>query len=507
MRHWKYLRLLIVGIILQLACVLPLAAQTLPDLQPGKIVYDLSESLSADYLRLTETQLARYPFTVRVVYLPQTTGVNLGQYAARLFRHWDLPRDSLLLVVALDRRKMGVHAGSELKTLLAEEPQPEQDLPQPTPVPGVTPDPTLPLDVSSEFDHLELIPQAVDQIADAMRESPDKRQPSGEPLANEDTVQIEQESSPRPRRQQSLDRSTWLLIIAVALLMAVGVGSFYGFRFWRRWHKTRELIDRYSLQGQVVYEQLEAVYADLEAVMPDFHGYLGETEKTLGLFLKSMHTLQSDYETIFDAFDAEIKALGGQRDDREAAIDFFRELELKLEEGKQLHEQAFQVLKNLKDVRQSNQQLFALSDQKRQAFSQELSEMRKLNPLLKLKRIQLVYQQRLQELQRLEKQNERDPLGVEKALKEWRKQLSRLEQETRSLPHLWQQFNQDLKQRIQDLRKRVEKQGSPAQRQALEEIEKLHRTLLQAIQEGDVAQLNRWNERFTQKLQALEAEV
>jgi hypothetical protein len=340
-----------------------------------------------------------------------------------------------------------------------------------------------------------------------MRENPDQRQPSGEPMANQETVQIEQESNPRPRRQQSLDRSTWLLIIAVILLMAVGVGGFYGFRLWHRWNKTRELIDRYSLQGQVVYEQLESVYADLEAVMPDFHGYLGDTEKTLGLFLKSMHSLQSEYETIFDAFDAEIKALGGQRDDREAAIDFFRGLELKLEEGKQLHEQAFQVLKNLKDVRQSNQQLFALSDQKRQAFSQELSEMRKLNPLLKLKRIQLVYQQRLQELQRLEKQNERDPLGAEKALKDWRKQLSRLEQETRSLPHLWQQFNQDLKQRIQDLRKRVEQQGLPAQRQTLEEIEKLHRTLLQAIQEGDVAQLNRWNERFTQRLQALEAEV
>jgi len=505
MKHWKYLvSILIVLISSQLA---PVFAQALPEFVPELQVRDLSEQLPESYLADIEQSLQQYTFPVRVVYLPDTVGVNLGQYAARLFRHWRLPEDSLLLVVALDRRKMGVHAGTELKTQLKAETQDQEvALPSASPVPGVTPDPTLPLDVSSEFDHLELIPEAIDQITHSMQEQPEsQRKPSTEPILSDDNLGVEQERS-LPRRQFKLEPGEWLVMLGLALGLLLGVGGWFGLLFWRRWRKTQELMDKYSLQGQVVYEQLEQVYADLEAVMPDFHGYLGETEKTLSLFLKSMHSLQETYETLFDAFDEEIAHLG-QRESREEAIVFFQELELKLEEGKQLHEQAFNVLKNLKDVRQSNQQLFAQSEQKRQAFSQEISETRKLHPALKLKRIQQIYQQRLQELQRLDKQNERDPLGVEKALKEWRKQLSKLEQETRSLPHLWQQFSQDLKQRIQQLRERLQKQGTPAQSQTLAEIEKMHRTLMLAIQEGDLSQLDRWNERFTRKLQELEAEV
>lgn len=483
-------------------------AETLPGFAPERHIVDISGQLTADYLRKVEAQISQYPFDVRVVYIPDTKGLNLGSYAARLFERWKLPQDSMLLVVALDRPKIGVHAGKKLKQSLTQDMQ-DQEIPVPSasPIPGVTPDPTLPLDVAPEFNHLDLIPNAIDEITESMKQGSqeNRARPSTEPQAQSSHVQVQQEHE-RPRRSFKLSLSEWLGLLSILAGLLLGVGVWFGLKFWRRWRKHQELVGRYSLQGQVVYEQLEQVYEDLESVMPDFHGYLGETEKTLTLFLKSIHHLQEEYEEIFDAFNEEIQLLG-QKDTREEAVEFFQDLELKLEEGQQLHEQALNVLKNLKDVRQANQQMFSQSDQRRQQFSQELTELRKLHPQLKLLRIQQIYQQTLQELQRLEKQNERDPLGVEKALKVWRKKISKLEHDTRSLPHLWQQFQQDLKERLDDLRKRVQEHGNPALQKRLQEIERLYRTLLQAIQQGDLNQVDRWNERFTRKLQELEAEI
>lgn len=504
---WKRAIIFCIGLWgLQLA---PVFAQTLPDPPPERQILDLSGKLSDNYLNRIEAQLQAYPFEVKVVYLPASKNVHLGKYAAKLFKHWQMPEDQLLLVVALDRKKIGVHAGTALKGMLKQ----DQEMPLPSSSPNssapppASPDPTLPLDVAAEMDHLELIPEAIDQVSQSLQQqTPDRKRPSAEPAA-EDPLKIEQESSPRTlrnsRSQLEPGEWLWLLLVAGAVLL-LGL-AWVLFRIWQRWHKNQELINRYSLQGEVVYEQLEQLYESLEKIMPDFHGYLGETEKTLGLFVKSMHQLQESLEIIFDDFETETRHLS-QRDERETAIDFFRDLENKQAEGQQLYEQALNVLKNLKDVRLANQQLFEQAEQRRQSFSQEISEIRQLNKALSLTRIQQSYQQSLQELKRFEKRNERDPLGVEKDLKQWRKQLAKIEQETRSLPHLWQQFNTDLKQRIAQLRTRLQEQSaSPADQQQLTEIERLHRTLQQAIEQGDLAQLNRWNERFTQKLQELES--
>lgn len=492
-------------------------AQNFPSLVEGETVTDASGELQADYLIKIQNQISQYPFPVRVVYLPSTQGVNLGNYASGLFMHWQLSDDSMLVVVALDRRRIGVHAGTGLQATLKNNAQAKEiALPEPSPSgspsPGASPEASSkpaerPLDLSAGMSHLDLVPQAIENVTDALAQAPAptvKPQVSDFPEA-EDNFTVEKNTSRPPRGQDWLpDDLTWL--IAALIAAAVATGGWFGLKFWLRWRSTQNLVNRFSLQGQAVREQLEQIYESLESVMPDFHGYQGETETTLKLFLKSIHHLQEEYEAIFDAYDEEVRQLG-LRETREEAIEFFRELERKLVEGKQLHEQALLVLRNLKDVRAANQQLCEQSDTRRQAFSQEISELRKLHPELKLVKIQQGYQQALVELQRLEKQNERNPLGVEKKLGDWRKQLNRMETETRTLPHLHQQFTGDLKNRIKGLRERVKGSSSSNQVQSLAEIERLHKNLIQAIEQGDLNVLNRFNDLFTRKLQSLEAEV
>lgn len=514
-------RQLLLSIGLWLAVLAWAQAEILPPHAPNAVVTDVSGHLPADYLARMRAQLEAYPFRVEVVYLPQTRQLNLGLYAAKLAANWRMPDDSMLVVVALDRRKIGIHAGKALRAKLRQGVQ-DKELPlpsakpSPTRQPGASPrpaasaQPELPLDLGSATSHLELVGTAIDNVTDALKADTGKApsaSPSDDVLDDLGSLSAPESRRSSPASEVVLNPRDWMWIAWLLAGAALIAGAWFSQRFLRSWRKTSDLVNKFSQQGQVVYEQLEQVYESLESVMPDFHGYLGETQTKLQLFVKSIHRLQEDYEAIFDAYDEEIKELGG-RETRAGAIDFFRDLEAKLEEGRQLHEQALTVLGNLKDVRASNQQLCAQSNERRQAFSQEISALRKELPALKLTRVQQAYQQALNELQAMERQNDRDPLGVEKKLRDWRKNLGKMEQETRTLPMLWHQFDDSLKQRIAGLRQRLKnKDGASHQMQSLLEIERLHKTLQQAIEQGDLGTLNRFNEIFTRKLQQLEAEV
>lgn len=489
--------------------------QAYPDFNASQRVIDTSQQLSADYLIRIESSLSQYDFPVRVVYLDKTQNMNMARYASALFKRWDLPDDEMLLVVALDRRKIAVHAGKVLQQRLQDE-VPETALlagsatPEPlgTPLPGETRKPAVPLDVSSEYDHLELIPEAIEQVKRDLQTETAAPRPSSssltEPAASaEPSVRIEKEK-PKKSFRLAFEEKVW---IAGAVLLALFIvfGAF-GLRFFKRWRKDQNLVDRFAVEGQAAYELLEQTDRMLEAVMPDLHGYEGVTEKNLNLFIKTMIQLRDTYAEMFADFEQEIEHLSS-RGEREEAIDFFRELELKQEEGEQLHQQALSVLKNLKDVRQVNQQAFEQYGERAEQFAQELKELKKAHRGLLLTRTEQIYRQHVLQLKVFERNNEKDPLGVEKSLKIWRKELGQIEQETRALPHLLQQFKGDLNTRIERL-ERVQREKSdftPAESKNLQEVKRMHQTLQTAAMQGDLKQLNRWNQMFTQKLQELES--
>ncbi len=500
--------ILIVWFSLQLASL----GQTYPAFEAGQRITDVSNSLPQAYLEQVERDLSTYDFPVRVVYLKNTQGVKLGKYASNLFGRWKLPANEMLVVVALDRRKIGVHAGTELKNQLQES-APEVDFlngePEPigTPLPGETRDPAVPLDVSSEFDHLELISEAVSQVKNDLQNTEKASKPSSSPLVDEQQAP----SAPPPLRVEQegssfkLDMNEKIWIAVFIGVLVLGVLGVFALRFLKKWRKDQTLVDRFAVEGQAALGMLEQTDRSLEAVMPDLHGYAGLTEKNLNLFIKTMVGLRETYAEMMEDFDTEIGHLQ-QRQEREEAIDFFRELELKQEEGEQLHQQALNVLKNLKDVRQANQQVFEQSTTRSDAFEVEVADIKKNHVGLHLSRTQQIYRQHLLQLKALERKNEKDPLGVEKALKTWRKELTQIEQETRALPHLWVQFKQDLKQRVKRLQKaHDEKPFTPVDQKTLEEVSRMHQTLQSAIMQGDLKQLDRWNELFTKKLQDLES--
>ncbi|MGE3728417.1 MAG: TPM domain-containing protein [Candidatus Sericytochromatia bacterium] len=485
------------------------ALPPLPSPNPNSRLTDLSGQLQDVYLESMTSRLESYPFEVRAVFLPQTQGVNLAFYAEKLFRHWQMPEKSMLLAVALDRRKIGVHIGKALKAELKQAASSEINLPDKS-----SPSQQLaPASRSPEQDHLELLPGVVEDIAKSFNaKPPSSARPSLAPMKSSPPVENMVDSnvetgnpleSPRSTRSQNL----LPIFLLLGFLLLSGLSAWV-LRFWQRQKAQRDLIAKFSLEGQASFNQIETVYARLDGLFPQFHGYQGETHEKLKLFLKELSQLQNRYDQIFDSFEEQVQMLA-QPQEQSEALDFFQSLEVDLEKGQALVQQAQTVLKNLTELKQKNTtQLAALQTQKNH-FSQELHELRKLHPQLKLVRLSPLFQKHHEHLKQMELNNLRDPMRVEKELLDWQKELRKLERELQSLPHLWLQFNGDLRKRIDALQKRSESKAllTAQQNRLLQEVLQLHKSMMQAIEQGDLERINQLNEVFTLKLQGLEAQI
>ncbi len=488
-----------------------------PAYQEGIWAYDATGLLDQAYLNRTTASLRAYPFPVRAVYLDGTSSFSLSLYARRLFEAWRLPEDTMLLVVATDRRKIGVHMGTELKAQLRDVPQ---EIPLP-PAPSANPEqPEAPQEALEN--HLDLLPQVVDQLSQSLSEAPASEketasQPlqgrvsddlvSGDEFMSEDSARTS--TQPRASRSQAIPwMSLALMAGALGLLLLLGAGAWWGWRYGRRWRHDRHMVEKYTLEGQAALQDLERLYNQIEAVMPDFHGYQGETQKKLQMFFKALLSLQEDLDGFFDAFDEQLQLLANPRA-RADAIGFFTDLENKLEEAQSTYDQALVVLGNLRDIEQNNSTLLTAVRARQQAVQVELQEIRKLHPALRLARVQQAFQGYQNDLRRLEKSNSADPMGLDKQLKQLQKQLNTLERDAKSLPHLWEQFHKDIKQRMQTVTQRAKNRASlPAHlNQSLNEVQRLYKLLTVAIEAGDMRQLDTYNSTFTQKLQTLEAEL
>lgn len=496
-------------IVLGLAVFPGNALPPLPSPHPHSQLTDLSGQLSDAYLEKMASRLADYPFEVRAVFLPQTQGVNLAFYAEKLFRHWSMPEKSMLLAVALDRRKIGVHMGKALKAELKQVTTTEFSLPEKS-----TSAQSAPTSQTSEQEqaHLDVLPDVVDDITKSLkRKASSSPRPSLAPLpsaSSESLVDSNTETGNSLSSQRS-GRSQNLLPIFLLLgfLLLSGLSA-WALRFWQRQKAQRDLVAKFSLEGQASFNQIETVYTRLDGVLPKFHGYQGETHDKLKLFLKELSQLQNRYDEIFDSFEEQVQLLAHPHEQAEA-LEFFQTLESDLEKGQALLKQAQTVLKNLHDLAQKNTHQLADFQAQKQHFSQELHELRKLHPQLKLGRLSPLFQKHHEQLKQMEQLNARDPMRVEKELQDWQRELRKLERDLQALPHLWLQFNGDLRKRVEELQKRSESRAllSAQQNRQLQDVLLLHKNMLQAIEQGDLERINQLNEVFTLKLQGLEAQI
>jgi hypothetical protein len=482
------------------------ATLSLPDPNSESYLTDLSGKLSATYLKSMAHRLENYPFEVRAVFLPQTQSTNLAFYAEKLFHHWKMPEDSMLLAVALDRRKIGVYMGKALKAELKKSAASEITLPAPSSQPSKT------SEKNQQQDHLELLPEVIEDMAKALKpkKQPENR-PSLAPLETapkaENLLQSNAEGGTHLESTAKTSKQNLTPLLILAGFLALAAGLTWAFRFWQRKKENQDLISKFSLEGQASFNQLETIYTRMDNLFPNFHSYQGETHDKIKLFLKEVTQTQNRYDEIFDDFENEVQQLG-HSDHQSEAIHFFKNLDTELAKGQALCEQAQIVLKNLKELKQTNlSQLTALQAQK-QSFSQELHELRKLHPHLKLIRLSPIFQKQHEQLKQMEQENSRDPMRVEKQLQAWQKEMRKLQRELQALPHLWLQFNQDLRTRIENLQKQAQlKPLSAPQSRQLQEVQQLHKNMLQSIEQGDLERINQLNEVFTHKLQSLEAEI
>ena len=355
MRHWHLWHYATsTSLLLLLIHPTQVMAAPYPSPNPDSNLTDLSGYLKPEYLGHMSSRLDSYPFEVRALFLPETRTLQLAAYAEQIFRQWHMPADSLLLVVALDRRKIGVHIGPELREQLGNQTQQEFNLPGPSSAPSGSKQ-------KSEPNHLDLLPSVIDDVRESLKKqtppsrkeaSPPREQPQSSPpplLVGNTTTGLQGAS----RKTASLTVNMLPVWIFLALILLTG-GFILAVKRWQQQRARQQMISKYALEGQTSYNEIETLYARIDQLIPAFHAYQGETQSTLRLYLKELQSIQMRYDELFDRYEEEANLLNHSAHTLET-IDFFHELEKALAKGEELLTQGQYILKNIETIQKNNQ--------------------------------------------------------------------------------------------------------------------------------------------------------
>ena len=303
-----------------------------------------------------------------------------------------------------------------------------------------------------------MLPEVIDDVSEGLKQTPlSESEKPGQPDATNTAPPPLTEGTPhilRPvQHPPKVFKSALPLWLFLSCLLLTG-GLILGVKLWLKQRTRQEMLGQYALEGQTSYNEIEALYAKVDQFAPSFHVFQGETQTTLRLYTQELRTLQTDYNELFDRYEDESSQLNDAAHTLET-IDFFRELEKAISRGQALIAQGHNILKNLEKIKQDNQQKLVELTQYKQRFHQELQELRKINPALRLSQLSSQIQKYAEQLQQMENINHSDPIQIEKQIPQWQKKLVKIERETRTLPHLWQQFKQELGLRLDSLQQKV----------------------------------------------------
>lgn len=483
-----------------------------------EMLVDVSQTLERPYLIRVKQQLSSYPFPIKVVYLPKTHELNLALYARDLFRHWELSENTMLMVVALDRRKIGIKMGAELQR----KGQPNHtEWPQPTKSSSVSSAP--PTKSPSPIHHLELLPNAVDTLLEKGTEPSGSPQPAKIPSATAHVTRSEDSPSPHQMKRnpsRSSKQSTsaepknrpsretvwpWELSFLLLGLLASGGGGWYG---WRRWQQQQQLQlkrEKYALNAETSLQALNALYPDVLTAVKHMRVYQGKTQSNVQYVLHELERLLEQFDDHLESYDEALEQLNHAQTQTEA-IAFFDSLESDLAKAPSLLEQAQTVQTNLRKAIQRNQITLNKYQQRYQQVVVHLQEIRTLHRLQlnKLYRNLKTYQEQLHTFQH---HNGPDPLGIESDLPTWEREIQKQERDIKALPHIWEQLNHTLKGRIELAQSRLKISLKPPPQAAalLYDVQQLYKNTLRAVDSGDIPIIDNQIESLSNRLQALEA--
>jgi uncharacterized protein HemX len=472
-----------------------------PSPDPDSNLTDLSGQLHPEYLGKMSSRLDTYPFEIRAIFLPETQKTPLAAYASNIFRAWRMSSESLILVIALDRRKIGVHVGSKLREKLGQHIQQEFNLPESSSPPGQ--DTQKPVQ-----NHLEMLPEIIDDVRESLKtvkKNPgDTTTPSAPPPASPLllTNPVHQNRLTPPPKNSARSMLPFWILLTLSLLTG---GLILGVKLWQARRNRQLILGKYALEGQTAYNEIEQLYTRLDQLIPSFHAYQGETQEKLKLYLQELKTVQTHYDDLFDRYEEEVSRLN-QTAHTLTTIDFFQELEKSLSKGHTLLTQGHDILKNLEKVKTQNQSQFDELSLHVQRFGQELQQLKQTNPQLRLTKLSHQIQKHHEQLQHMMQNHQTDPIRIEKNIPHWHKKLVRLEREAQALPHLWLQYKEGLSTRLEALRQNNVQHTEQHVRQ-LNELCNLHKQMLHILADGDLERISDLNERFIKQLHSLEHEL
>jgi hypothetical protein len=245
----------------------------------GEKVLDLSHKFDSNYLGRLENDLDQYePETeIRIVFIDSKNQINLGFYAPKLFDHWKMSEDSILVVIDPYLNKTGYGLGKKVIEKLKTRKQiDEKDVKKAT-QPDINIDyNNLPAAIADKF--AAEIPKVIPQENSGPSVKPGKQQSGGDngPLVQGNTSNSSDNKPHKPGNPYTLR-----IILAIILLLIIGGAGGFFYNRKQKIKKQLELKTTYSFEGEILTEQLAEIMEKITVDTEKMAKFKGQTKKEL----------------------------------------------------------------------------------------------------------------------------------------------------------------------------------------------------------------------------------
>lgn len=449
----------------------------------GDNVVDLSEKFDNRYIDSLKSDLNQSENEVRVVFIKTDNKINLAFYAPKLFEKWNMPEDSILVVIDPYLNKIGYGIGSKVREEMKKRNETIQ-----TPK-----DEKKSSNKTIDYDNLAIAIFDKFSPANPKLSSADKKNKITNTDENNKTnisVSTSGNSKSNTINKETVYISPFVKKVIYGLLAIILLSGVSYFIYKRKKHideqgelKTNYLFDA-DMKKQEIVELIDKINIDMEKM----NTYKGKTRKEVQKSIEKLNSWKNKGELFIAKMDSELE------DDIDIEeLGYIREL---LDEGTLIKDELEKAHKESVEIRRDFKSTLRKADSYASDIRVNLENCKfAIDTIKTIYNLDLLksqdkineYEKEIEQINQFAGQN--NPLELKQVNQEIHDKIKKLKKELEVIPHLYKQLNESIPVNIDSIIEQTTMDLNNKKKKK-KEIDDLRINALNSLTQGDLESSN-----------------
>lgn len=403
-----------------------------------KNIIDTTNQLSIKDIEKLSKQLEQYLFSIKAVFITNTKNLNLLKYTQDLFKFWKMDKNSVLLVIAIDRKQIGMVVGDELEKSLKN----NKSFPI---IVNFSEKKSFDNKISKQNNLIELIPPVIDELNQSINKDTGSLETDYKLPKH---VSVEKEVSLETSKNYQLS-----IILIILCLIIVIIFIFLVYKIWVKKRDQENLKEEYSFDLEVIEKEIITKMEEIEELVNKLTQFQGYTRKNLEKAITISNDLLKKGDINLKKIDNTKSELSNTKNlDVRNILDELKDYVDKIDK---LKEELKTTNKKIKKVNEYNKNQIEIIISEINVIKNQILEITKLYnlPLTNCYKSLEEFNKELDEI--VSRQNMFDPVKTKKELSKLFENIKEFSSKVMAIPHILNQLNNDIKNILDDFENEI----------------------------------------------------